>query len=59
MKAQIKRQSEEIEDLKQKVKQSKKDMEQRIKLVQQPAVATASQTEATIQPVVEKVLEDI
>ena len=34
-------------------------MDQRIKLVQQPAVATASQTEATIQPVVEKVLEDI
>ena len=57
--AKIKRQSEEIEDLKQKVKQSKKDMDQSIKLVQQPAVATASQTEATIQPVVEKVLEDI
>ena len=34
-------------------------MDQRIKIVQQPAVATASPTEATTQPVVEKVLEDI
>ena len=59
MKAQIMRQSEEIEDLKNKLKHSKIDMDQSIKIVQQPAVATASQTEATIQPVVEKVLEDI
>ena len=34
-------------------------MDQSIKIVQQPAVETASQTEATIQPVVEKVSEDI
>ena len=59
MKAQLKRQPEEIEDLKHRVKQSKIDMDRSIKIVQHPAVAKASQTEATIQPVVEKVLEDI
>ena len=61
MKAQMKRQSEEIEGLKQQVKQSKIDMDQSVKLVQnQPTSQSAPTAKGSdVKPRVGKILEEM